>query len=457
MRAREAAIASILVAGWSTGCASVGAFECLGDADCDRHADGVCMAGACAYPSDACDGGLAWSPNAPEDPGACLPEPSTGSTTTSTSASTSGSDTESTSTSASSSVSTSTSADTSDATASGPVPTCGQRKSIEIDTTVISASVALVDYPLLLSLSDAELVDADPEGMFFTDEGGETIPHELETFDPTTGSLLGWVRLPTWTVGETVTLVLVWGDPADAPAPSPGQVWSPTFVGVWHLGDALDDSEGEVVRNAVAGGEHGFAYGGMSSDQSVAGAIGSGLLFDADDDYVEVSAAFVGSLQAFTVSYWSRWDGATEAGGYFSRLNGEPLYPRCWKVANSGNPYCQLRSSGEVVGTGGDPQRADPGELVHMVFSWDGTEARTYFAGQLANANAQYPGEMEGGDRTLFIGRGVEFGTFNGMLDEFRVSDRALPAEWILADYRTQSNPANAILDVGAAEPRPCE
>jgi hypothetical protein len=264
------------------------------------------------------------------------------------------------------------------------------------------------------------------------------------------------VRLPAWTVGESLTVLLAWGDPDGVPAPQPGQVWAPSYVGVWHLGDALDDSEGEVIRNAVPGGQHGFAYGNLGADQSVAGAIGSGMLFDGTDDFVEVSGGFVGTLQAFTVSYWSRWDGDLEQGGYFGRLNGEPLMPRCWKIDGTGTPYCQLYSSGDVVGVGGDPRDAATGALVHMAMSWDGEVATSFFAGAVESMNAMYPGTMPGGGATFTIGSETEFDTFNGMLDEFRVSDRALPPEWIEADFRVQSNPGNAILDVGPPEPRPC-
>jgi hypothetical protein len=229
-------------------------------------------------------------------------------------------------------------------------------------------------------------------------------------------------------------------------------------VGVWHLDDALDDTEGEVIRNAVATGGHGFAYGGMSADQTAMGAIGSGIVLDGDDDYIEVGAPFVGALQTFTVSYWSRWDGGVEEGGFFSRLNGEHLYPRCFRTETVGAPFCQLHSGETTVGVGGDADDIAPGELVHMAFSWDGKVATTYFAGTADRTNSMYPGKMPlRGENPFLIGRGWEFGTFNGLLDEFRVSDRALPPEWIHADFRTQSNPGNAILQVGDAEPRPCD
>jgi hypothetical protein len=449
MRAGGAAIAVLMIAaGLGTGCPSAGAFECIDEGDCDRADMGVCMNGACAYPSTECGSGLAWSPNAASDPGACVEEPvgTTGTTTTTTTTSSSSSETGS-----GSSI-------TADATSSGPIPACGFRMAIEIDTGLLSPTTSLVDYPLLLSLTDDALAEQDATTMFFAAEDGAALPHDLESFEAATGSLVAWVRLPEWTVGEPLTLLLSWGDPAAVPELQAGDVWATTYVGVWHLGDELDDSEGEVVRNAVPGGGHGFAFGAVGGEQSVPGMIGAALLFDGSDDYVEVDAPFVGSLQTFTVSYWSRWDGATEEGGYFSRLNGEHLYPRCWRVDGAGSPFCQLHSVDTTVGVGGDSEDVAPGELVHMAFSWDGEVATTYFDGVVGRTNAMYPGMMPlGGTNPMLIGRGWEFGTFNGLLDEFRVSDRALPPEWIEADFRTQSNPGNAILAVGDAEARPCE
>jgi len=59
-------------------------------------------------------------------------------------------------------------------------------------------------------------------------------------------------------------------------------------------------------------------------------------------------------------------------------------------------------------------------------------------------------------DRGFGIGRIDEFGSLLGMLDEFRVSLRALEPEWIAADFRVQGTPANLIVEVGAPEPAPC-
>ena len=445
MRAGTAAAIAI-AGGLATGCPRVGAFECFTNADCDLGgATGMCIAGACAYEDPTCESGFQWSPNAPTDPGACVDVQGTGSTTTTTGMLSSSGTSESSSGDPAS-------------TSTSDTPTCGVQMTVDIDTTLLSATSVLPDYPLLLELGQEALVDVDPDTIFFTAEDSTPVPHDRESFDPSTGLLVTWVRLPAWTVGEPLRLVLVAGDAASVPDSAPAEVWSSTYLGVWHLGDALEDSDGEVIRNAIASGGHGFAFGDIGPDQSVQGAIGSALLFDGDDDYVEVAAPFIGTLQTFTVTYWSSWDGGVEQGGYFTRLNGEHLFPRCWRIDTTANPFCQLHSGEDVVGVGGGADDVAPGELVHMAYSWDGEVATVYFAGVVEDTNEMYPGAMPLGDTNpMMIGREVEFGSFNGMMDEFRVSDRALPAEWIAADFRTQSNPSNAVLAVGPVQSRPCE
>ncbi|MCX4243353.1 LamG domain-containing protein [Paraliomyxa miuraensis] len=430
-----------LASGACVGCPTLSPFSCSDDAHCDRGgAPGICLAdGACAYPSDACDSGWVRSPNATVAPGRCVPVEGTSSTTGP------GETTSTTDTEGASGVLEST----------GPMPTCGERVVLEIDTAFLSASEVLEGYPLLVAIDDAAIAgplavaDADPVVL---GPDGIVLASELERLDET--SLALWVRLPTYVLGEPLRLELRVGG-ADV-AGDPSEVWTGTWVGVWHLGDGLSGIDGDELRNSARVDEPGVTSGQMQPEQSVPAVIGQGISFDGDDDAVTIDAQFVGQLESYSMSFWVRYDGAdADDGDFFQRLNGDYFYPRCWRI-DGGNLYCQYEIDATITGVGGFSQ--DVGQLLHLALVRDADAATTrlYVDGELIDVNDDPPGATLPDDgHPLQLGHG-ELGTLDGMLDEVRVADLPLPDSWIRADHRTQRQPAAVLASVGAVEPAPC-
>ena len=97
--------------------------------------------------------------------------------------------------------------------------------------------------------------------------------------------------------------------------------------------------------------------------------MGNGLLFDGDDDSVEVQAAFIGTLDSYTVSWWARYDGNGEdtPRSYFARLNGDVFWPRCWRLDEidySGAAICQYQIDGMTNSINSPTHTL--GETIHM-------------------------------------------------------------------------------------------
>ena len=103
--------------------------------------------------------------------------------------------------------------------------------------TVAARSAELVDFPLYVELTDADLADhATVTGadIHFTIAGGAALDHEVQRWVPASGHLEAWVRVTLADDADTV-IQLRYGDPAAAPAPAPEDVWSAGFAAVWHL------------------------------------------------------------------------------------------------------------------------------------------------------------------------------------------------------------------------------
>lgn len=433
------------------GCPSLEPYVCELDSDCNRGGlPGWCLEdGACAYENEDCESGWIRSSNAAVDPGACVDENADGTGT--------GSDDAASQTG----MGPGTGDDDEDDDDDDDGPSaCGSQVALTLNTGVLTPGEALAGLPVLIRIDDAPIpatIAGSGTSPRFFDDRGEALPAEIETLG--TERFEAWVRLPSYTAGEPLPLYLRWGT-ADEP-PDPALVWADNYVAVWHLSDALTGVDGDPVANAAVVGEPGLTVGSMGSDQSVPGVVGSGLLFDGDDDSVEVQAAFIGTLDSYTVSWWARYDGNGESTfrSYFARLNGDVFWPRCWRLDDdqySGGATCQYQIDGMTNSIGSSTHALD--ETIHMALVRDADAQVTYLYrdGELANEIGDPPGAMPTDDLPLQIGRG-EWGTYFGMIDEFRVSAAPLPPTWISADYRMVANPSSIVLEQSTIENAPCD
>jgi len=438
-----------LAAGLLGGCPSLLPYVCTDDVDCDRGAAlGQCLDdGACAYPDEACSSGLVRSPNAAERPGACVPVDAAESSST----------TDTASSSATTPLPT-TSTDT------GPQPSCGAQVRLEVATEFLSTTEVLADYPLLLVVDDAAIVLALAEAggaPIVTTDDGTLLAVDVERLDPDEGVLVAWVRLPAYALGVKLPLLLRFGTelaPGDSTA-----TWADHYAGVWHLDETPSGVDGDELRNSASPAEPGVSVGDMAAQQSVAGAFGRGLQLDGLDDTIEIRAAFVGTLESYTVSMWMRYDDTDgDRGHYFYRLNGNTLYPRCWRFGEvpdgSDGVFCQYEMvDGDPVAFPAGVSQA-VGQLVQLVVIRDAAASthRIYVDGELIVEQMDPRGAvLESGDEAMLLGRGEDELSLDGMIDEVCVSTAPIPATWIRADFRTQVDPTAAVAIISGVEPIP--
>ena len=80
---------------------------------------------------------------------------------------------------------------------------------------------------------------------------------------------------------------------------SGGRAADPSLVGWW----TLDESSGTIAHDASGKGNDGTLHGGPTW---VAGRIDGALLFDGQDDYVEVGGVGISGIGRRTVTGWAR-------------------------------------------------------------------------------------------------------------------------------------------------------
>lgn len=309
-----------------------------------------------------------------------------------------------------------------------------------------------VDFPLLVALDASWLRDeanagdvarADGFDIYFAaDAGGSTrLAFEVERYSPTNGELTAWVKIPS--LSSTTSLYIHYGDDAITTSQAqPAQVWSGGYEMVLHLGPVSDST-----------GKNGPFAG--SSSGTPAAQIENGLLFNGSSDRIDgKSAAVIDDLFA---------GGGTAQGWAYPSTYGENGFGRLfdkghtngWSFAvNNGNATntTAFVHGGSSFGEWNGPSNAvSTNAWHHLVVTYDSASDQNdptfYVDGvQLASvADYQSPTGPMDSDASFDLSIGNREAldrTFNGMLDELRLSSVIRSASWVTTEYRNQANPA---------------
>ncbi len=119
--------------------------------------------------------------------------------------------------------------------------TWAERTPLTVDAGVVDTSGAgedLADFPLLVSITVAASAQADGRDLVFTaDDGVTRLDHELESWDPGTGALTAWVRVPVLSASLDTGIFLYHGNAAATDQQDPAGVFRSGFTSVHHLAD----------------------------------------------------------------------------------------------------------------------------------------------------------------------------------------------------------------------------
>ena len=315
-----------------------------------------------------------------------------------------------------------------------------------IPITVDSAQVGadLTDFPVLVSLTNAtlgSLAQADGSDIRFAAADGVTpLDHEIERFDPGTGALVAWVRVPTVTSAADTTLYLLFGA-ANAPDQQTVRTtWDAAAAGVWHL--ARDPAGTEPRADDSTTGNHdGQPVGAMTAGDLVAARIGRGLDLDGVDDRVDTPPVELGGRAALSMSAWVRPDTLGGDSVVLTQRSGATTYfDLSLTGAGAVAASVDTTGSGAVTATGGS---VGTGAWYHVAATWDGALLRVFLDGAEVD---QQPatGQLTAPTDGIAIGAAPDGSNpFDGIVDEVRLATVARSAEWVAAARANGNNPGS--------------
>lgn len=307
-----------------------------------------------------------------------------------------------------------------------------------ITLTPPATASPLVDFPVGIGLaSDDDLRDhATRDDLVFTDDQGTRLPTEIEVFGPS-GRLAAWVRVPS--LGPGTVIELHYGDAAFAAGGSSSPVFDDRFVAVWHL-SRTPFSDSVSGRMALPNG----------TVQGTDGILGDA--FDAqpkswldvpDDDALDFG------LQSFSYSVWVKasafageWDTPWYKGGTSQAQAGYvfELGQNGWRALISDGT-----ASGDTSIATASLMNGVLGEWFHLVAVVNRStgELRGYVDGVLDGLDNTL--SQVGSTTTSFtasISRSTN--AFAGAIDEVRIFDVPLDADWIAVEHANLEDPGFA-------------
>jgi hypothetical protein len=348
------------------------------------------------------------------------------------------------------------------------------RKRLTIDASRVAAD--LTNFPVLINTTDADWKeDGSYGGHMAQDDGGDIIftagdgvtrlYHEIEKYEPSTGQLVAWVKVPSLSSSTNTNIYIYYGNTSlgvDQNQWNTAGLWPTGYKGIYHFAeDPSITTDGDCaggiyhICDATLNDNDGETQGGMAPGQLVSAKVGDGLDFDGSDDRIFIKQTDDFDRSVITVQAWINTSSTAEKRIMMNNTSGTNDW--CFTMEDNNGSASVLFSNSPSADENQmtDITLAD-GQWHHVVAISDPTvtNIKIYVDGNLA-ATATDPGESFGGGNANnpVIGRHDSLidQYFLGKMDEVRVYDGALTAEWIATEFNNQQAPA-AFYTVGIEE-----
>jgi hypothetical protein len=219
----------------------------------------------------------------------------------------------------------------------------------------------------------------------------------------------------------------------------------------------LDETSGTIAADSSGNGHDGILGGGLSFDNdSIPGPSGNALHFDGRNDYINVPTISA-PTGAITVALWFRPDSDLDASsGRMELLHWANPIQRphlTFSFLGNGKMALSVSVNGEAYN---DTQTTSDSWMgltwYHIAITFDGVDFKVYLEGQL-DGTATHTGTLDP-TSNLYIGRHRDPAhSWDGVMDDVRIYDRALSAEEVWALYDIQRGVAVDIKPTSCPNP----
>ena len=325
----------------------------------------------------------------------------------------------------------------------------GYQRSIVIDHTQVQNSDQ-VNFPFLFNTTDPAFATIANGGhvtslngydiIFSTDPNGLIkLDYELEEYNPVTGQVIAWIRIPTLSHTTDTVLYAFYGNASiTASQQNPTGVWDSNYMGVWHVANnggqlSLVDStsNGNNSTNNGATSTVGQIDGGMQTNGSTYATIGT--------------PASLANLAQGNATF-SAWVNPASGTGTDTIMGKDSSgYNAGWALELFYNDVYFCNYGGYNCVSSSIPTNSGAWSYVTVTLSGSPTQdgQTTLYINGLPNSNAvDTPSFGDDSAQAAFLANDTLGLPFNGATDEFRISNVARSPDWIATEFRNQNSPA---------------
>ncbi len=334
-------------------------------------------------------------------------------------------------------------------------------KRLILNTTSSGAAIssAVLNFPVCVRLTkdDFPFDEARPDGadVRFTKNDGTSLPCEIESWDAAGGRAEIWVSVDTVYGNDATQFILMfWGNPIAGTGSYKKAVFDTAagFQGVWHMGGYSSDTVYDATVNRYHGIPHGSTF-----DATVKGVVGSARYLNGATNYITMPNTATGKLDmpqngTYTLSVWAYVDTVDTTWHTIAGKGHEQYYLRfkCLRNGKATWEFVEFQDQrGWEFTEDSIPPSPGSKQWVHLAGVRAGTNQYFYVNGKMVDDTVHlmagdYP-RNTGDD--FMIGRNARLVTipynegwsyFKGMIDEVRVMNTAVSADWIKLSYMNQ-------------------
>lgn len=330
------------------------------------------------------------------------------------------------------------------------------RRKITINNSASTEN--LVNFPLRVSLSTAnsnvdysKTQNSGQDIRFVDSDDATVLDHDIELWNETATSEV-WVRVPQVNANSNADFIwMYYGNTGASDGQNRASLWSTAgYQATWHM-DENPAGTAPQLKDRSMSGVHATTSGAMTSGDSVAGKIATGVDFDGSNDAAVSSSLDLSSINKITVSYW--YKPATTGGDkiHVEASNDYNSQTNAFLVYHNGSNRLESSAFGDAGYNSWVTTTAmSTGTWYHAVVVLDkslaSTEAITYLNGASNGASAINADNTNsyGNHPIYFAARGTSSLFANVVLDEVRISSLARSAEWAEAEYASSDNAMNS-------------